>query len=92
MLTFLDLSTIRVIAGKMHSQSPILKVRGAQQPINSYISMGTKLHPPYPNQTACLVYKFRSERCSSMLVELGPVEFLWWWQVQFLTKLADTSK
>ena len=27
-VTFLDLSTTRVIAGKMHSQSPILKLRG----------------------------------------------------------------
>ena len=49
LLSFLDLSTTRVIAGKMHSQSPILKLKGAQQPGNSYISMGTKLHPPYPN-------------------------------------------
>ena len=32
MLNFLDLSTKRVIAGKMHSQSPILKLKGAQQP------------------------------------------------------------
>ena len=50
-VNFLGLvKSTRVIAGKMHSQSPILKVRGAQQPSNSYISMGTKLHPPYPNQ------------------------------------------
>ena len=28
LLTFLDLSTTRVIAGKMHSQSPILKTKG----------------------------------------------------------------
>ena len=27
-----------------------LKLKGAQQPSNSYISMGTKLRPPYPNQ------------------------------------------
>ena len=27
-LIFLDLSTTRVIAGKMHSQSPILKTKG----------------------------------------------------------------
>ena len=26
------------------------ELKGAQQPGNSYISMGTKLHPPYPNQ------------------------------------------
>ena len=31
-----------------------LKLKGTQQPGNSYISMGTKLHHPYPNQTACL--------------------------------------
>ena len=44
--------TTRVIAGKMHSQSPILKCYGgAQQPSNSYISMGKKLHPPHSNQT-----------------------------------------
>ena len=30
---------------KMHSQSSILKLKGAQQPVYSYISMGTKLHP-----------------------------------------------
>ena len=42
--------TKRVIAGKMHSQSPILKLKGAQQPDNSYICKGTKLHPPYPNK------------------------------------------
>ena len=29
LLTFLDLSTTRVIAGKIHSQSPILKTKGA---------------------------------------------------------------
>ena len=29
LLTFLDLSTTRVIAGKRHSQSPILKTKGA---------------------------------------------------------------
>ena len=50
LLTFLDLTTTRVIAGKTHSQSPILKCYGgAQQPSNSYIST-TKLHPPHPNK------------------------------------------
>ena len=39
----------------MHSQSPILKTKGALSNLsNSYISMRTKLNPPYPNQTACL--------------------------------------
>ena len=43
--------TTRVIAGKMHSQSQILKCYGAaQQPGNSYKSM-TKLHPPHSNWT-----------------------------------------
>ena len=43
--------TTRVIAGKMHSQSPILKwYGGAQQPSDSYETM-TKLHPPHSNRT-----------------------------------------
>ena len=43
--------TTRVIAGKTHSQSPILKCyRGTQQPSNSYEAM-TKLHPPHSNRT-----------------------------------------
>ena len=43
--------TTRVIAGKTHSQSPILKwYGGAQQPSNSYETM-TKLHPPHSNRT-----------------------------------------
>ena len=67
-----------------------LKLKGAQQPSNSYISMGTKLHPPYPNQTACLIILI--QKVSSMLEEHGPVQFLWHWQVQFLAKLAHTSK
>ena len=33
--------------------------------------MGTKLHPPYPNQTACLVYQFRSEKCLQCLKNVG---------------------
>ena len=90
MLTFLDLSTTRVLAGKTHSQSPILKVKGTQQPGNSYISMGTKLHPPYPNQDCLPVVLIR--KVSSMLEERGPVQFLWYWQVQSLTQLAHTSK
>ena len=43
--------TTRVIAGKTHSQSSILKCYGgAQQPSNSYEAM-TKLHPPHSNRT-----------------------------------------
>ena len=67
-----------------------LKLKGTQQPGNSYISMGTKLHPPYPNQDCLpvvLIWKV-----SSMLEECGPVQFLWHWQVQSLTQLAHTSK
>ena len=52
LLTFWDLSTTMVIAGKTHSQPPFLKTKGAKQPSNSYTYMGTKLHPAYPNQTA----------------------------------------
>ena len=48
-----------------------LKLKGAQQPSNYYISMATKLHPPYPNQTACLVYQFRSEKCLQCLKNMG---------------------
>ena len=43
--------TTRVIAGKTHSQSPILKCYGGtQQPGHSYETM-TKLHPPHSNWT-----------------------------------------
>ena len=58
LLTFLDLSTTRVITGKTHSQSPILKTKGVlSKPV-----ILTYLHPPYPNQTSCLVYEFRSKK------------------------------
>ena len=46
MLNFLDLSNYK---GDCR-QSPILKLKGAQQPRNSYTCTGTKLHPPYPNK------------------------------------------
>ena len=51
MSTFLDLSTTRVIAGKMHSQCPILKTKGALSNLVILIYLQTKLHPPYPNQS-----------------------------------------
>ena len=54
-LTFLDLTTTRVIAGKTHSQSPILKTKGVLSNPVILTYLQTKLHPPYPNQTACLV-------------------------------------
>ena len=62
--------TTRVIAGKTHSQSPILKCYGgAQQPGNSYKSM-TKLHPPHPNKLpACT--EFWSEKCLQCLKTVG---------------------
>ena len=46
-----------------------LKLRGTQQPGNSYISMGTKLHPPYPNQDCLPV--FWSEKCLQCLKNVG---------------------
>ena len=55
LLTFLDLSNYKgVIAGKMHSQSPILKTKGALSNPVILTDLQTKLHPPYPNQIACL--------------------------------------
>ena len=47
-----------------------LKLKGAQQPGNSYISMGTKLHPPYSNKLpACT--EFWSEKCLQCLKTVG---------------------
>ena len=46
-----------------------LKLKGAQQPGNSYISMGTKLHPPYPNQDCLPV--FWSKKCLQCLKNVG---------------------
>ena len=40
-----------------------LKLKGTQQPSNSYISMGTKLHPPYPNWTCHKNLEFRAIQC-----------------------------
>ena len=50
MLTFLDLTTTRVIAGKMQSQSPILKSKGALSNLVILTDLQTKLHPPHPNK------------------------------------------
>ena len=56
LLSFLDLSTTRVIAGKTHSQSPILKTKRVfSNPVISYISYGKQsciLHTL--TKTACL--------------------------------------
>ena len=47
-----------------------LKLKGAQQPGNSYISMGTKLHTPHSNKLpACT--KFWSEKCLQCLKTVG---------------------
>ena len=47
-----------------------LKLKGAQQPGNSYISMGTKLHPPNSNKLpACT--EFWSEKCLQCLKTVG---------------------
>ena len=55
----------------MHNQSPILKTKEVL--INPVILtyLQTKLHPPCPNQTACLVYQFRSEKCLQYLKNVG---------------------
>ena len=53
LLTFLDLSTTSVISGKTHSQSPILKTKGVISNLVILTYLQTKLHHPYPNQTAC---------------------------------------
>ena len=45
----------RVIAGKTHSQSPILKNEGVLSNLVILRYLQTKLYPPYPKQTACLV-------------------------------------
>ena len=71
LLPFLDLSTTRVIADKMHSQSPILKTKGALSNLVILTYLQTKLHPPYPSQTACLMYEFRSEKCLQCLKTMG---------------------
>ena len=47
-----------------------LKLKGTQQPSNSYISMGTKLHPPHTNKLpACT--EFWSEKCLQCLKTVG---------------------
>ena len=47
-----------------------LKLKGAQQSGNSYISMGTKLHPPHSNKLpACT--EFWSEKCLQCLKTVG---------------------
>ena len=72
LLTFLDLSTTRVIAGKTHSQSPILKLtKGALSNLVILTYLQTKLHPPCPNQTAYLVYEFRSKKYLQCLKTMG---------------------
>ena len=51
-VNFLGLVKLQVWLQARHRASPqFSKLKGTQQPGKS---MGTKLHPPYPNQTACL--------------------------------------
>ena len=61
--------TTRVITGKMHSQSPILKTKGVLSNPVILTDLQAKLHPPYPNQTACLL--FRTEKCLQCLKNVG---------------------
>ena len=70
LLTFLDLSTTRVITGKMHSHYPILKTKGVLSNPVILRYLQTKLHPPNC-QTACLVYEFRSKKCLQCLRNVG---------------------
>ena len=73
------------------ANSQFLKLKGAQQPSNSCISMGTKLHLPHSNKLpACT--EFWSKKVSSVLEDRGPVQFLWSWQVQFYAKFTHMSK
>ena len=80
-----------MIAGKMYSQSPILKGYGVLN--NLVILTKLHLHPPHlPVLPLPICPKFRSEKCSSMLEECEPVEFLGHSQVEFFTQFAHTSK
>ena len=54
-VNFLGLVKLQGWLQARHTTNPqFLKLRGAQQPRNSYIST-IKLHPQYPKQTACPV-------------------------------------
>ena len=74
LLSFLDLSTTWVIAGKMHSQS-ILKTKQALSNPVILRYLQTKLQPPYPNQTTCLVYKFRCLKNVGLYISFGGGRF-----------------
>ena len=51
-VNFLGLVTLQGWLQARSTANPqFLKLKGAQQPGNSYISMGTKLHPPHSNRT-----------------------------------------
>ena len=51
-VNFLGLVTLQGWLQARRTANPqFLKLKGAQQPGNSYISMGTKLHPPHSNRT-----------------------------------------
>ena len=55
-VNFLGLVKLQGWLQARHTANPqFLKLKGTQQTSNSYISMRTKLHPPYPKKTACPV-------------------------------------
>ena len=62
---------VTMIAGKMHSQSPIPKTEGVLSNLVILTYLQTKLHHPYPNQTACLVYEFWSKKHLQCLKNVG---------------------
>ena len=72
LLTFLDLSTTRVIAGKTHSQSPILKTKRAlsNPVILTYLWEQSCIFRTLTKPTY-LVYQFRSEKCLQCLKNMG---------------------
>ena len=55
LLTFWDLSNYKGSC-RQDAHPLFLKTKGTQQPSNSYISLGTKLHPPHPNQDCLPTY------------------------------------
>ena len=55
----------------MHSQSPVLETKGVLSNPVILRYLQTKLHPPYPNKTACSVYEFRSQKCPQFLKNVG---------------------
>ena len=64
LLTFLGLVKLQGwLQARCTANPQFLKLKGTQQPGSSYISMGTKLHPPYPNWTCHNNLEFRAIQC-----------------------------